>query len=120
MGKFKMGHNPLRPGCYLTLSTGAIADMTTDTAQEAIEAVDNLLSMIVMENFRKILKASTEDQNYDRAVEIIEKEVQHLVHSEFAANHEGGLHWILTVLALERFDFFITEVIKKQKKEQKR
>jgi len=117
MGKLKMGHNPLRPDCYLRLSTGGIAAMTAENPQEAIDALDNLLSMIVMENFEKILEASNESPEDDRTVEIIEKEVRHLVGKELAGNHEGALHWILMTCALERLDFITTEVRKRQNKE---
>jgi hypothetical protein len=113
MGKLKMGHNPLRPGCYLSLSTGAIADMTADTAQEAIEATDNLLSMIVMENFEKMLKKQNKTGE-DHAIEIIEAEVRHLIENEFSGNPEGALHWLLLTLSLGRLDFITTEVRKRQ------
>ena len=113
MGKLKMGHSPLRPGCYLSLSTGAIADMTADTAQEAIEAADNLLSMIVMENFKKMLKKQNKIGE-DHAIEIIEAEVRYLVENEFSGNPEGALHWFLTTLALERLHIITTEVRKRQ------
>ena len=119
MGKFKMGEvNSQRyDDCYLELSTGAMANMTTDTPQEAIDALDNLQSMIVMENFEKILKISNKFPGEDCVVEIIEKEVRHLVENEFAGNHEGALHWMLLTLALERFDFITTELRKRQNKE---
>ena len=119
MEEFQMGKvNSLHyDECYLELSTGAMADMTSDTIQDGIDAFDNLLSMIVMENFEKILKASKESPEDDRTVELIEKEVRHLVDNELAGNHEGALHWILLICALDRLDFIITEVRKRQNKE---
>lgn len=98
---------------YITLSNGAVADMNINSIQEAIDAFDNLLSMIVMEHFKEILKTSTEDQNYDRAVEIIKKEVIHLVENELV-DHKISLDWILTTLALGRLNFFLEKVTKNQ------
>jgi len=101
---------------FIKLSNGAIADMYTETIEEAIDAFDNLLSMIVMEHFEEIVKHSTKDQNYNRAIEIIKKEVIHLVENEFI-DHKGALDWVLTTLALKRLSFFIEKVTEKQNRD---
>lgn len=112
MGKFHMGNNPLRSECYLFLSTGAVADMTSNTAEEAIDAVDNLLSMIVVENLERILKTQNQTGE-DHTIEMIEEEVRYIVESQFI-DFEGALCWFLTTLALQRLDYFSTEIRKRQ------
>ncbi|HBT88329.1 hypothetical protein [Desulfobacter sp.] len=119
MKKFKMGnYDFLYEKNYLRLSTGAIADMKTNTIEDAFKAFDNLTSMIVMEHFKEILKTSTEDQNYDQAVEMVKNEVKHLVKNELSENYEAALTWVLTTLALERMNFFINKVIEEQNKKE--
>ena len=119
MKKIEMGnYDFLYEKNHVRLSTGAIADMETYTIEDGYKAFDNLISMIVMEHFKEILKTSTEDQNYDQAIEMVKNEVKHVVENELSENYEAALTWILTTLALERMNFFINKVIEKQNKKE--
>ena len=109
--------SPRYGGCYIQLSNGSLVDMNYSTIQEGIQAFDNFLSMIVMGNFKKILKISNESPENDKTVDIIEEEVIHLVENELTGNYKCVLQWILLTCALERLDFITTEVRKRQKKE---
>ena len=114
MGQLDLDYNPFMK-FYLTLSTGAVADMTANNIQEDIEAVDNLLSMIVMEHFEEILKTYNRTGE-DPTVELITAEVQHLVENEFSENPEDALCHFLTALALQRYLYLTDEVRKRQEK----
>ena len=100
----------------ITLSNGTAVDMYSETIEEAFEAFDNLLSSIVLEQFKDIVKISVDEGNYDAAVEILKKEVHHVVESQLI-NHREALEWILSTLVLQRLDYFISEINKKQQKE---
>ena len=117
MGQLDLDYNPVM-GCYLTLSTGAVADMTACNLGEAIDSVDNLLSMIVMEHFEETLKKF--DSTGDIVGELIETEVDHLIENEFSDNLEGALKFILMTLSLQRYIYITDEVRKRQEKKEEK
>lgn len=118
MGQLDLDYNPVM-GCYLTLSTGAVADMTSCNIEEAIDSVDNLLSMTVMEHFEKILKTYNQTGE-DLTVELIEAEIDHLIENEFSDNLEGALKFFLMTLSIQRYIYITDEVRKKQEKKKKK
>lgn len=101
------------------LSTGTAIDMQSTTIKEEIDAFDNLLSATVMEHFANILKISTSEGNYDCALDILQNEVDHLVDNVFI-DHKMCLKSILTTLLMQRFGFFITNVLENQEKKTKK
>ena len=89
MGQLDLDYNPVMDS-FLTLSTGAVADMRADNLGEAIDAVDSLRSMIVMAHLEKIIKTYNQTGE-DLTPELIGAEVNYLVENEFYGNPEETL-----------------------------
>lgn len=90
----------------IQLTNGTIVNMDVSTTGEAIVAFDNLVSMIVKENFTEVLKNSDDEQNYGRAIDILEREVNHVVENE-VFDHKAFLESVLSTLVLERCMIFL-------------
>ncbi|MBF0233164.1 MAG: hypothetical protein HQK65_09020 [Desulfamplus sp.] len=99
---------------FITLSNGEIADMNADTLHEGYEAFENLLNMIVMTNFKEILRVATEDQSYDRSVEIVLHEVNHVVQNELGDDYKNTLFWFLFHMAFNKLEYYIDVAVKSQ------
>ena len=104
---------------FITLSNGEVADMTHDSFHEGYEALENLLNMIVMTNFKEILRVATEDQSYDRSVEIVLNEVNHVIQNELGEDFKNTLFWFLFFLAFNKLEYYIDVAVKSQESKMK-